>query len=425
MNDLLLKSVKIIDKNSPFHLQIKNVTLKNGVITAITESNKSAEASQVIHQEGACLSVGWFDMRAVAPAMGLEYKEDIDSACEAAMRGGFTEIAVLPVSQPVIQTKEAIHFILRHSETRLCSLYPVAAVSMDTKGEEMTEMLDLHTAGALAFSDGLTPTTNTSLIIKVLQYLGQFDGLFINMPDEKNLSKQGMMHEGLSSTLLGMKAMPSLAEEMGIIRDLKLLGYVGGKIHFSGISCAESVQLIREAKQKGLPVTADIAAHQLAFTDEDLKDFDTNLKVKPPFRTRKDIEALIDGLLDNTIDAIVSDHQPQDEESKCLEFDLADFGIIGLETAFAVANTFSKNMPIEKLIEKITTNPRQILKVHQPQIAVGELANLTLFSPSQLWEYKAKDICSKSKNSPFIGSTLKGRVLSVFNKGKTKEFPLL
>ncbi|TAH22501.1 MAG: dihydroorotase [Cytophagales bacterium] len=422
MDDILLKSVKIIAKNSPFHLQIKNVSLKDGIITSITNTDENTEATQVVHYEGACLSVGWFDMRAVVPAMGLEYKEDINSACEAAMHGGFTEIATLPVSQPAIQTKEAIHFILRHSESRLCSLYPIAAASTDTKGEEMTEMLDLHTAGAVAFSDGLLPTTNTSLIIKILQYLSQFEGLFINMPDEKNLSKQGMMHEGLSSTLLGMKGLPSLAEEMGIIRDLKLLSYAGGKIHFSGISCAESVQLIREAKKQGLPITADIAAHQLAFTDEDLKDFDTNLKVKPPFRTQRDIQALIEGLSDDTIDAIVSDHQPQDEESKCLEFDLAEFGIIGLETAFAVANTFGNKLPIEKLIEKITYNPRQILKVSQPQIAVGEMANLTLFNPSQSWEYKAKDICSKSKNSPFAGRTLEGEVLGVFNKGKTRLF---
>lgn len=418
MNDLLLKSVKIIDKDSPFHLQVKNITLKNGVITSITEASQDEDSNEVFYHEGACLSVGWFDMRAVAPAVGLEYKEDIDSANEAAMVGGFTEIAVLPVSQPVIQTKEAIHFILRHSETRLCSFYPIAAASTDTKGEEMTEMLDLHTAGAVGFSDGSVPTTNTSLIIKTLQYLSQFDALFINMPDEKNLSKYGMMHEGINSTLLGMKGIPSLAEEMGIMRDLKLLSYAGGKIHFSGISCAESVQLIRAAKQQGLAVTADIAAHQLAFTDADLKDFDTSLKVKPPFRSQKDIQALIEGLLDDTIDAIVSDHQPQDEESKCLEFDQAEFGIIGLETAFAVANTFGEEIPLEKLIEKFTTNPRRILKVRQPKIAVGEIANLTLFCPEESWEYKLKAIRSKSKNSPFIGKTLKGRVLGVFNKGK-------
>ncbi len=422
MNDLLLKSVKIIDKTSLFHLQIKNIAFQNGIITAITAPHETIEASQTIAIENACVSAGWLDMRATIPATGLEYKEDLASGTAAAKAGGFTEVAVLPTSQPVVQTKELINFIIKHSETSLCNLYPIAAASIDTQGEEMTEMLDLHTAGAVAFSDGINPITNSNLIVKTLQYLSQFGGLFINMPDEKNLSKYGMMHEGISSTLLGMKGLPALAEQMGIIRDLKLLGYAGGRIHFSGISCAESVQLIREAKQQGLAVTAEIAAHQLAFIDEDLGDFDTYLKVKPPFRTQKDVDALIEGLADDTIDVIVSDHQPQDEESKRLEFDLAEFGVIGLETAFAVANTFKKELSLEKLIEKLTVNPRRILKIKQPSIEVGSLANLTLFSPTQTWQYALQEIRSKSKNSPFIDKPLKGKVLGVFNKGKMELY---
>ena len=418
MNDFLLKSVQIIHRNSPFHQQIKHVALKDGKITAIAETHESIEAREVIDCKNACLSVGWFDMRAVVPEIGCEYKEDLSSASQAASAGGFTEVALLPVGNPPTQTKEAVAFLLRQSEKYLNTFYPIAATSMDTKGEEMTEMIDLHTAGAVAFSDGVLPTTNSSLIVKVLQYLAQFDGLFINMPDEKNLSKFGLMHEGINSTLLGMKGFPSLAEEMGVIRDLKLLSYVGGKIHFANLSCAEVVQLVREAKQKGMNVTASIAAHQLAFTDADLKDFDTNLKVKPPFRTQADIEALQMGLLDRTIDAIVSDHQPQDEESKKLEFDMAEFGMIALETAFATANTFS-NLPLEVLIEKFTTAPRQILKIKQPEITVGEEANLTLFSSEQAWKYEFKNIRSKSKNSPFIDKTLKGKPLAVFNKGKS------
>ena len=417
MNDFLLKSVRIIDKNSPFHQQIKHIAIRDGQITAIVGETEAIEAKQVIAYQGACLSVGWFDMRSVVPAIGMEYKEDLLSASEAASIGGFTEIAVLPTANPPLQTKEAVGYILKQSESLLNTFYPIAAASVDTKGEEMTEMLDLHTAGAVAFSDGISPTTNTSLIVKTLQYLTQFDGLFINMPDEKNLSKFGLMHEGIHSTLLGMKGFPSLAEEMGIIRDLKLLEYAGGKIHLSGISCAESVQLIRKAKQENSNITASIAAHQLAFTDADLKEFDTNLKVKPPLRTSKDIEALQIGLLDGTIDAIVSDHQPQDEESKKLEFDMAEFGMIGLETAFATANTWS-NLPLEALVEKMTTSPRHILKIAQPKIAVGERANLTLFAPEQTWQYELNAIRSKSKNSPFVGKTLKGKVLAVFNKGK-------
>jgi dihydroorotase len=418
MHDLLLKAVKIIDKNSPFHLQVKNIAFKNGIITAITAPEQTTEAVKIMEIENACISAGWLDMRAVIPATGLEYKEDLASGTESAKAGGFTEVAILPISQPVVQTKELVSFILKYSQTSLCNLYPIAAASIDTKGEEMTEMLDLHAAGAIAFCDGTNPTTHSTLIIKILQYLSQFDGLFINMPDEKNLSKYGMMHEGINSTLLGMKGLPALAEEMGVIRDLKLLSYAGGRIHFAGISCAESVQLIREAKQNGFAVTAEVAAHQLAFTDEDLGDFDTNFKVKPPFRTQKDVQALIEGLADDTIDVIVSDHQPQDEESKRLEFDLAEFGVIGLETAFAVANTYKQQLSLEKLIEKLTNNPRQILKIEQPKIEVGVSANLTLFAPAQTWQYDLKQMRSKSQNSPFIGKILKGKVLGVFNKGK-------
>lgn len=421
MNDFLLKSVKIIDKHSPFHEQIMHLAIKDSKITAIADTSEGIEATQIISFENACVSVGWFDMRATVPEIGYEYKEDLQSASVAASAGGFTEIAVLPIGNPATQTKETVSFFLRQSENYLTTFYPIAAASTDTKGEEMTEMLDLHTAGAVAFSDGTNPTTNSSLIVKVLQYLAQFDGLFINMPDEKNLSKYGLMHEGINSTLLGMKGLPSLAEEMGIIRDLKLLSYVGGKIHFSGISCAESVQLIREAKQKGLNVTASIAAYQLAFTDIDLKEFDTNLKVKPPFRTADDVQSLVQGLLDGTIDVITSDHQPQDEESKKLEFDMAEFGIIGLETAFATANTFG-DLPLEILIDKFTYTPRQILKIKQPKIEVGAAANLTVFDPHLTWQYEFKNIYSKSKNSPFIGNTLKGKALAVFNKGKVRVF---
>nr|MCU0391895.1 dihydroorotase [Thermoflexibacter sp.] len=342
MNDLLLKSVQIIDSQSPFHLQRTNLALKDGWITAISPIDETIEVKQILDCTKASLSVGWFDMRASVPDPGMEYKESIESACEAAMAGGFTGVAVLPNSLLPTQSKEGVHFLIQRTANKLCDFFPIAAVSLDLKGEEMTEMYDLHSAGAVAFSDGFKPITNSELIVKTLQYLQQFDGFLMNYADEKNLSKNGMMHEGIHSTLLGMKGIPALAEQMGITRDLQLMSYVGGKIHFSGISSAQSVQLIREAKAKGMQVSCDIAAHQLAFTDEDLKDFDTNLKVKPPFRTKQDIEALIDGLIDGTIDVIVSDHQPQDEESKNLEFDLAEFGIIGLETAFATANTYKE-----------------------------------------------------------------------------------
>jgi dihydroorotase len=248
----------------------------------------------------------------------------------------------------------------------------------------------------------------------------------MNRPEEQSLTIFGQMHEGIESTLLGMKGISSTAEELMLMRDLKLLEYFLGEnfypnnnscLHFSTISTQNGVELIRQAKAKGLPVSCDVAAHQLAFTDKDLREFDTNFKVKPPFRSQKDIDAIQKGLEDGTIDVIVSDHNPQDEESKNLEFDLADFGIIGLETTFSVINTFG-NLSIEKIIEKLTTNPRKLLRLEKISIKEGNPANLSIFDPDQVWIYESKNIQSKSKNSPFIDKKLRGKIKAVINKGK-------
>ena len=417
MTDILLTSVQIIDKQSSYHLQRTNILISGGRIAKI--GNPDAANAKVIDASALSVSAGWFDMRAFAGEPGFEYKETIETTCRAAAQGGFTEVAVLPNTQPVIQHKEALAFLAQRSVAFPVQLHAIAALSIDTKGEDMTEMVDLHHAGAVAFSDGVHPVNHTGLIYRTLQYLQQFNGLFINVPDDKHLSKNGVMHEGIASTMLGMKGIPSIAEQMGIQRDLQLLEYAGGRIHFTGISSAESVEMIRQAKKRGLRATCDIAAHQLAFTDDDLADFDTNLKVKPPFRSRRDIDALLAGLADGTIDAIVSAHQPQDEESKKLEFDLAEFGILGLETAFAAARTHSVHqLPVEALVEKFAVNPRRILNLPVPQVAEGQVANLTLFHPDEEWTFSVQHIRSASRNTPFTGKKLKGRAVAIFNKNQ-------
>jgi dihydroorotase len=300
----------------------------------------------------------------------------------------------------------------------------MASLTKNCEGKDFTEMIDLHEAGAVAFTDGEFPVQNPDIFLKSLQYLTQFGGLLINHPEDTHLTHFGQMHDGTVSTYLGMKGMPQMAEEIMIMRDMKLLEYVmqtpfaqevtdKSLLHFSCISSEQSVNLIRMGKDMGLPITCDVAAHQLCFTENDLIDFDSNLKVNPPFRTQADVEALWEGLADGTIDVIVSDHNPQDEESKKLEFDMAEFGVIGLETVFSVINTYNKELALEDLIEKITTNPRTILRVASPVISEGEKANLTVFSSSQSWVYEEKNIVSKSKNSPFIGKTLKGKVIKV------------
>lgn len=420
---ILLKAVKIIDENSEFHLQTKDILIENGIIKQISD-NISANNAQLIEGDNLHVSAGWVDMRVSPKDPGYESKEDLSSLCNAAAAGGFTEIVTLPNTKPTVQTKESIAYYKQFSRTQIVEIHAAAAVTKNCEGKDFTEMLDLHHAGAVAFTDGEHPLWNADILLKTLQYLYPINGLLMNHPEEANLAMFGQMHEGIESTLLGMKGIPSMAEELMVIRDLKLLEYAkidspNSVLHFSTISTAEAVELIRDAKNKGLAVSCDIAAHQLAFTDADLKEFDTNFKVSPPFRSQKDIEALKKGLADGTIDAIVSDHNPHDEEAKNLEFDLADFGIIGLETAFASVNTYG-GLPIENLIEKLTVNPRKLLRMSQVEIAEGSIANLTVFNPDLEWEFTEKDIRSKSKNTPFVGKKLKGRAVAVLNKNLCK-----
>jgi dihydroorotase len=422
---ILLKSVKIVDRKSDANGQIKDILIAEGIISKIADKIEE-QADKIVEGENLHVSAGWIDMRVSPKDPGYESKEDLSSLCRAAAAGGFTRIVTLPNTKPTVQTKESIAYFKSFSKSQVVDILPAAAVTKSCEGKDFTEMLDLHHAGAVAFTDGEHPLWNADILLKTLQYLYPIDGLLMNHPEEATLTLFGQMHEGIESTLLGMKGMPSTAEEISVMRDLKLLEYAFSQVstagrnpalHFSTISTGRAVDLIRDAKAKGLPVSCDIAAHQLAFTDADLKDFDTNLKVNPPFRTKADIEALQAGLADGTIDAIVSDHNPQDEESKNLEFDMADFGIIGLETAFAVANTYAE-LSVEALIDKLTVNPANLLRLKPSGIQEGIKANLTIFNPDLEWTFTAKDIRSKAKNTPFIGHALKGKVVGVINKNQ-------
>jgi dihydroorotase len=301
----------------------------------------------------------------------------------------------------------------------------LGAVTKNTEGKDFTDMMDLHYSGAVGFSDGKNPIQSSDILLKTLQYLQPLGAILVNKSEDKYLSMFGQMHEGITSTMLGLKGIPSAAEELMIMRDLKLLEYSGimadkPLLHFSTISTEESVNLIRAAKKKGLPVSCDIAAHQLAFTDETLLDFDTNLKVFPPFRGKSDILALIEGLKDGTIDMIVSDHNPLDAEHKNVEFDVADFGVLGIQTLFSVINTYS-DLSLELIVEKIATNPRKLFGLEDTQIAVGQAANLTVFEAEKVFVVDEKEIKSASKNSPFVGIELRGGAVAVFNNGQFKK----
>ncbi|WP_420151088.1 dihydroorotase [Spirosoma sp.] len=434
----LIRSAHIIDSASPFDGQIVDILIDNGLISQIGTNLEANSRTRVIEVDSIHASPGWIDLRVSAQDPGYEHKEDLTSVCRAAAAGGFTDIAVLPNTQPVVDAKGTLGYVRRMAEGQPVQVHVIAAVTKEAAGEDFTEMLDLHHAGAIAFSDGTHPLQNPDLLLKTLQYLQPINGLLMNRPEETLLTRFGQMHEGVQSTLLGLKGMPALAEELIIERDLRLLDYVLGAesswktaeglgqesgkevapsaLHFSTISSARSVELIRQAKAKGLPVSCDVAAHQLVFDDSALAGFDTNLKVNPPFRLPNDVAALWAGLADDTIDAIVSDHLPQDAESKNLEFDQAEFGVLGLETVFAAAVTYNRALPLPKLVEKISTRPRQILRLPAIRIAEGEMATLTLFDPAGTWTYDRT--YSKSKNSPFLGKTLTGRVIGTVYHGQ-------
>ncbi|WP_020597626.1 dihydroorotase [Spirosoma panaciterrae] len=434
----LIRSARIVDAASSFDGQVVDILVDNGLIRQIGENLSADTETPVVESENLHVSSGWIDMRVLAQDPGYEHKEDLTSVCRAAAAGGFTDIAVLPNTQPVVDDKGMLGYVRRMAEGQPVTVHPIAAVTKKAAGEDFTEMLDLHQAGAVAFSDGTHPLQNPDLLLKTLQYLQPINGLLMNRPEEQLLTRFGQMHEGIQSTLLGLKGLPALAEELIIERDLRLLDYVLGAegigqrgvgmstdaalgpvpsaIHFSTISSARSVELIRQAKAAGAPVSCDVAVHQLVFDDSALAGFDTNLKVNPPFRSAADVSALWAGLADGTIDAIVSDHSPQDAESKNLEFDQAEFGMIGLETVFPVLLTHNRNLPLAQLIEKLTVRPREILRLPSHSIAEGELASLTLFDPTRAWVYERT--FSKSKNSPFLGMAFTGCVIGTVHQGQ-------
>ena len=433
----LIRAAHIIDAHSPHNGQVLDLRIDNGLIAQVGPQLAVEDGVRVIAGNNLHVSAGWVDLRVSGMDPGFEHKEDITSVCRAAAAGGFTDIALLPNTQPVIDSKDSLGYVRRMAEGQPVRVHPIAAVTKKTAGEDFAEMIDLHHAGAVAFSDGQRPLQNPDLLLKTLQYLQPIGGLLMNRPEEAMLTRYGQMHEGVQSTLLGLKGMPALAEELSIERDLRLLDYVLGReegeekqkgevglslsplppaLHFSTISTARSVELIRQAKARGMAVSCDVAAHQLVFDDSALAGFDTNFKVNPPFRSPDDVAALWAGLADGTIDAIVSDHLPQDSESKQIEFDHAEFGIIGLETAVAAVLTHNRGLSLAQLVDKLTTRPRHILRLPAVTLAEGQPAHLTLFDPTQTWTYQQTH--SKSRNSPFFGQQLTGRVIGTVHQGQ-------
>ena len=414
--NLLLRQITVIDPSSARHQQLVDLLLKEGHIYFVPQGESAPEECTTIEATGMCVSPGWIDMRSHSGEPGHEQKETLDTLRQAAAAGGFTHVAVMPNTSPVIDTRESVRFIGQPDNTSAIQLLPVAAITKHLKGEKLTDMLDLHAAGATAFSDSHT-IEQADILLKTLQYLQHRDALLIERSEETSLSLFGQMHEGKQSTIMGLKGMPALSEEIAVKRNINLLRYAGGRLHLSLISTAEAVQAIREAKSEGLQITCDVAAHQLAFTDEDTATLDTNYKVNPPFRSLKHRKALLNGLKDGTIDVVVSDHTPCTPEQKDLEFDLADFGITGLETVFSTLRTYT-DLTDGQIIEKISTNPRRILKLPPVTIAEGQPACLSFFYSDKKWTYGESKIYSRSCNSPLLNKALKGQPVGVAHLGR-------
>ena len=415
---VLLRQARVVDSVSAYHDQVVDRLVENGLIRQIAPNVPAPDGARVIDVPNLHVSAGWVDGRAAANDPGHEHRETLTDLARAAAAGGFTDVALLPNTSPVVDAKDTLGYVRRMGENQPVRLHPMAAITKGADGEDFTDMMDLHRAGAIAFSDGDRPLCNPDLLLKTLQYLRPLNGLLVNRAEEPMLTRFGQMHEGVQSTMLGLKGLPAMAETMMIERDLRLLAYtleglanLGNvpMLHFACLSVAESVELVRRAKARGLPVSCDVAAHQLVFTDTDLAGFDTYLKVNPPFRSRADVDALWDGLADGTIDMVVSDHHPHDEEGKNVEFDVAEFGISSLETVFSCLMSQSDRLPLGTLIERLTTGPRRVLRLPPVGIAEGQPATLTLFDPAAQWTF-GKSV-SPAKNSPFLGKILTGKAL--------------
>lgn len=409
--NILLKSATIIDSNSPFHLQQKDVLIENNTITSIEDSIVCPTDFKEVILENLSISNGWFDTSVSLGEPGFEERETLKHGLLVAAKSGFTDVALNSNSQPFIDNKSMIGFVLNEAKNTATDLHPIASLTQNSEGIDMSEMYDMKNAGALAFGDYNKPIANDNLMKVALQYAQNFDGLVLSFPHNKSISGEGIANEGINSTRLGLKGIPNLAEELQITRDLFLLEYTGGKLHIPTISTEKSVSLLRKAKQKGLKVTCSVATHNLVLTDDELNGFDANCKVRPPLRTSKDIEALLAGLQDGTIDCITSDHNPIDIEHKKVEFDNAKYGTIGLENLFTQLNG---KIDLSILIKRITTGPRNVFGLQHPSINVGETAKITLFTTEGNSVFSEKEILSTSKNSIFLGKESKGKVYGIY-----------
>jgi dihydroorotase len=412
---LLIKHASIADKHSTFNGLVKDILIEDGYTTDIADKI-DCKADQIIDRTSLIISLGWVDVFSHFNDPGFEFKETLESGAHAAAAGGFTKVFVIPNTQPVISNKAQVEYIIQRTKSLPVQVLPLGSVTKNAEGKELGEMYDMQQSGAIAFTDGLNPVQTPGILLKALQYVKSFAGVIIQVPVDDSIAKHGLMNEGISSTRLGLPGVPSISEELMVTRDIELAKYTGSKIHISSISTAKSVELITKAKADGVSVTCSVTPYHLFFSDKDLHDYDTNLKVTPPLRTEADVAALRSAVENGLIDCISSHHLPQDWDNKTCEFEYAKPGMIGLESCFSVINTLFPKLPVDELIALLSSNARRIFNLPTNVIEKGGIADFTMFERETSYTFKKENIKSKSLNTPFINAQLTGKVIGTINK---------
>ena len=418
---LLLNSVTVSDTTSKYFNSKVNILIDSkGYVKKISKNKISDKVKKVVDLEGLFISESWFDFNANFCDPGYEYKENLKSGVHVAINSGFLDVLITPNTNPIIQTKADVSYIQEKSLNNFCKIHPSAAISKNFNGKDLNDIIDLHNSGVKAFTNSYSCKESSEMIMNSLLYLNQIDTLLITKPKDRSFS-DGVVNNGYYSNTVGLKGIPRISESIAVERDLSILEYVGGKIHFSGISTKESVSIIRDAKTKKLNVTCDVPIHNLILDDSNVISFDPIYKVDPPLRTKDDIDALIDGIIDGTIDIIASHHEPQDIDTKKCEFEKANFGVISLQTFFSNIVQLSRRIPLENLIKTFSTNPKKILGVETYSVVEGSKASFTVFDPDGSWDFNENSNLSKSINSPWLNWSLKGKVKAVIKDNRIKE----
>ena len=416
----LIRKATIIFPGHSNHLKKSDVLITNGLIEKIG-SKIDAKAVEISGKE-LYVSVGWFDLKTHLTDPGFEFKDSLDNILETAASGGFTGISTLPNAQPVINNKSAINYLKKHSESATTNLYPTGMVSDDKNAENLAELYDMFKAGAAAFTNGDIPISN-GLLKKALLYTKPFNATIISQPIDKTIHQNGLVNESEATVHTGLKTSPALAEYISVKQQIEIADYCDAPLHIGGITCKQSVDLIADAKKRGLKITCDTSIFNLCFTDNEVLSFDENFKIYPLLRSEVDRKALIKAVNSGVIDAITSNHCPQNIESKQVEFDYADFGSLSLQFVYPwYLKYLSKNIDFEVFVERISSGARNVLNIENPRIQKGEIANITVFDAKKKWVFNQESNKSLSRNTHMWNQEIVGKVVAVFNENKVNLY---